>query len=136
MDAIGELVVGTLDFVYAPSADVAADVRWLGAVLDATVVFAIESEGTRVAMLRMGSGAPPLLVADHLHDQRPIFLYRVEDIEAASMRMAAHGLTDGLRVELPPGPGLVFDAPGGLRLGIYQPSRLAVVESWAGTRDF
>src|SRR5437763_1052570 len=77
----GTAALGTLDYVYAPSADVAADVRWLGAVLDAAVVFAIESEGTRVAMLRMGSGAPPMLVADHLHDQRPIFLFRVEDIE-------------------------------------------------------
>jgi hypothetical protein len=136
MDPIGQLGLGTLDYVYAPSLDVAADVRWLSDLLGAEVVFAIESEGTRVAMLRIGPGTTPVLVADHLHDQRPIFLYRVESLEAASERMAHDGLTGGRRVDLPPGPALVFDAPGGLRLAIYEASRPAVVESWAGTRDF
>lgn len=72
MSAIDERFLGTLDYVYAPSTDVAADVRWFGKALGAEVVFAIESDGTRVAMLRTGSATPPLLVADHLHDQRPI----------------------------------------------------------------
>jgi hypothetical protein len=135
MDA-DELGLGSLDYIYAPSADVAADVRWLSTALGAEVVFAIESDGTRVAMLRVGSGTPPLLVADHLHDQRPIFLYRVTSLEAASTRLAEAGMGAGHAVDLPPGPARIFEAPGGLRLAIYEPSRVAVVESWAGNRDF
>jgi len=129
------LGVGTLDFIYAPSSDVEADVRWLGEALGAEVVFAIEANGARVAMVRIGSGAPPVLVADHLHDQRPIVLYRVASLERAAKHLADSG-RETVSVDLPPGPGLVVDAPGGLRLGLYEPTRLAVVESWAGHRDF
>ena len=136
MDAEQELGLGTLDYIYAPSSDVAADVRWLSETLGAEVAFAIDSDGTRVAMLRIGDGGPPVLVASHLHDQRPIFLYRVANLEAARKRLGEQGLGDGHPVELPPGPALVFDAPGGLRMAIYEPSRPFVVESWMGQRDF
>jgi hypothetical protein len=136
MEATADLGLGTLDYVYAPSSDVAADTRWLSEALGAEVVFAIDSDGTRVAMLRIGSGTPPVLVAGHLHDQRPVFLYRVADLDAASKRLADGGWTGGHAVELPPGPALIFEAPGGLRIGIYEPSRLGVVDSWAGQRDF
>jgi hypothetical protein len=131
-----EIGLVALDYVYAPSADVAADTRWLSETLGAEVVFAIDSDGVRVAMLRIGSGTPPLLVASHLHDQRPIFLYRVKNLEAASARLAEAGVAGGQAVELPPGPALVLEAPGGLRIAIYEASRPFVVESWVGQRDF
>ncbi len=136
MDAGARLALGSLDYVYAPSSDVAADVRWLSERLGAEVVFAIDSEGTRVAMLRVGTGTPPILVASHLDDQRPIFLYRVDSLEAASARLREQGVTDGHAVELPPGPAIVFEAPGGLRVAIYEASRPFVVDDWAGQRDF
>jgi hypothetical protein len=136
VDRTADLGLGTLDYVYAPSSDVAADTQWLSEALGAEVVFAIESDGTRVAMLRVGSGTPPVLVAGHLHDQRPVFLYRVASLEAASTRLAEGGWPAGHAVELPPGPALIFEAPGGLRVGIYEPIRLGVVQSWAGQRDF
>jgi hypothetical protein len=136
MDAVQEPGLGTLDYIYAPSSDVAADVRWLSEALGAEVAFAIDSDGARVAMLRLGDGRPPLLLASHLHDQRPVFLYRVENLEAARKRLGERGLGAGDAVELPPGPALVFDAPGGLRIAIYEPVRPFVVESWMGQRDF
>ena len=136
MEPMGEQGVGTLDYIYAPSSDVAADVRWLSEALGAEVAFAIDSDGARVAMLRIGDGRPPLLVASHLHDQRPIFLYRVADLEAARKRLAERGLRGGHALELPPGPALAFEAPGGLRIAIYEPVRPFVVESWMGQRDF
>ena len=46
-----ELGLGTLDYVYAPSSDVAADARWFSEILGAECVFVIDSDGTRVAML-------------------------------------------------------------------------------------
>ena len=55
-----ELGLGTLDYVYAPSSDVAADARWFSEILGAECVFVIDSDGTRVAMLRAAQigGAP------------------------------------------------------------------------------
>lgn len=131
-----ELAIGSLAFIYAPSADVAADVRWFTEVLGAELAFAIESDGIRVAMLRFGSEAPPLLLTDHLPDDRPILLYRVGDLEAGSKRLTDRGWTAERMIDLPPGPAATFRAPGGLRLAIYEPSRPFVVDSMVGRRDF
>jgi hypothetical protein len=128
--------LGTLDFLYAPSADVAADVRWFTEKLGAELVFAIDSGGTRVAMLRLGTDAPPVLVTDHLPDARPILLYRVESLADASKRLGDRGWTPDRTVDLPMGPAATFHAPGGLRLAIYEPIRPFVVDSMAGQRDF
>jgi hypothetical protein len=131
-----DLVLGSLDFLYTPSADVAADVQWFTEVLGAELIFAIDSGGTRVAMLRLGTDAPPLLVTDHLPDDRPIFVYRVASLSDASKRLAERGWKPDRTIELPMGPATTFHAPGGLRLAIYEPSRPFVVDSMAGQRDF
>jgi hypothetical protein len=46
-------VLGQPDHLYTPSTDIAADIAWIVDVLGAQVVFAIESSGTRVAMLEL-----------------------------------------------------------------------------------
>ena len=128
--------LGSLDYVYAPSRDVAGDVARLVDSLGADLVFAIDRSETRVAMLRVGTGAPAILVTDHLPDERPVFLYRVEDLRAAERQLAASGWAPDRSLELPMGPCMTVTAPGGLRLGIYELSRPGVVESMAGQRDF
>jgi len=128
--------VGMLAFVYAPSADVAGDVRALVELVGADVVFAIQDSGTRVAMLRVGSGEPPIVITDHLPDERPIFLYRVEDLPVAVERLRSRGWIADRSLELPMGPCATFHVPGGLRLALVEISRPAVVESMAGRRDF
>ena len=128
--------LGSLDYIYAPSSDVAADARWFVEVMGAELVFAIDSGGTRVAMLRVGTGGPPLLVTDHLPDDRPVFLYRVASLEAASVSLHDRGWTAERTIELPMGPATTFRSPGGVRLAIYEPSRPFVVDSMAGQRDF
>jgi hypothetical protein len=129
-------LLGSLDYVYAPSSDVAADVQWFSEVLGAEVMFAIDSGGTRVAMLSLGTDAPPVLVTDHLPDDRPVFLYRVADLGTASKQLTERGLRVDRTIELPIGPATTFHAPGGLRIAIYEPSRLFVVKSMLGQRDF
>jgi hypothetical protein len=129
-------MLGSLDYLYAPSRDVAADVRSLVEVLGAELVFAIDRSGTRVAMLRLGSGGPALLLTDHLPDERPIFLYRVDDLTATEARFRAGGWTSERTLELPMGTCTTYVAPGGLRLAVYELSRPGVVESMAGQRDF
>jgi hypothetical protein len=132
---VSEPALGALDYVYAPSADVAADARWFVEVLGAEHVFTISDGGTRVAMVRLGEGAPPLLLTDHLPDDRPVFIYRVADLARASRALAGRGWTPERTIELPPGACTTFVAPGGLRLAIYEASRPFVVESFAGRRD-
>jgi hypothetical protein len=133
---MNDLGLGTLDFLYSPSTDVAADVRWFTYVLGAELVFAIESGGTRVAMLRLGDDAPSVLVTDHLPDDRPVLLYRVASLTEASKTLRKRGWTPDRTVDLPMGPATTFHAPGGLRLAIYELSRPFVVDSMAGQRDF
>ncbi len=129
------MTLGSLDFLYTPSDDVAADVRYFVEVLGAELGFAIEDGGVRVAMVSFGS-APAILLTNHLEGERPIHLFAVEDIAATSRELEARGWQSDRSVELPPGPAITFHTPGGLRLAIYQPSRPFVVESFRARRDF
>jgi hypothetical protein len=74
----------SLDYIYMPSRDVAADMAWFVEKLGAQVVFAIDGMGARVAMLKMGRAKPPLLLADHVAGDAPALVYRVADLDAAS----------------------------------------------------
>ena len=125
-----------LDFLYVPSADVAAEVAYFTDVLGAELVFAIDSGGTRVAMLRLGGESTPVLVTDHLPDDRPVFLFRVASLDDASIRLRDRGWTPDRTIELPMGPATTFTSPGGVRLAIYEASRPFVVDSFVGQRDF
>ena len=107
-DAPGAAWLEQLDYLYTPSTDVAADVSWYRDALGARVVFAIESSGTRVAMLELTSAPPRVLLADHLDGERPVLVYRVADLEAAMASLASRGwepertLEDPRWVRVPP----------------------------------
>ena len=129
------MTLGSLDFLYTPSADVAADLRYLVDVLGAEEVFAIEDGGVKVAMARFAN-SPSILLTDHLEGDRPIHLFAVADLAAARAELEARGWASERSVELPPGPAITFRTPGGLRMAIYQPVRPFVVESFRGRHDF
>ena len=129
------MTLGSLDYLYTPSADVAADLRYLVDVLGAEEVFAIEDGGIKVAMARIGD-APAILLTDHLEGDRPIHLFAVADLTAARAGLEGRGWAAERSVDLPPGPAITFRTPGGLRMAIYEPSRPFVVESFRGRRDF
>jgi hypothetical protein len=128
--------LGPLDYIYAPSSDVAADAKWFTEVLGAKLAFAIDESGTRVAMLRLGTDEAALLLTDHLPDERPVFIYRVDDLPAMSAAMGARGWTPERTIESPPGPCATFLSPGGHRLAMYERSRPGVVEAMTGRLDF
>src|SRR6266550_5083110 len=65
-------VFESLDYLYMPSRDVAADTRYFHEVLGAEVVFAVDGMGARVAALRLAEGPPMVLLADHLEGERAI----------------------------------------------------------------
>ena len=126
----------SLDYLYTPSRDVAADVRYLTDVVGGRLVFAIEGMGTRVAMVELTEGPPAIVLNDHLDGDRPVFVYRVADVRAASRELAGRGWAAGHSLEIPQGPVTTFTSPGGQRLAIYELARPGVIEGFAGRRDF
>src|ERR1700741_131518 len=105
-----------LDYVYMPSRDVAADLAYFTDVLGGRCVFAIDSMGTRVAMVELSEGPPRLLLAGHLDGATPVLVYRVADLGAAAGELRDRGWIDGHGLEIPQGPVRSFVAPGGQRL--------------------
>lgn len=126
----------SLDFVYMPSRDPAAELDWFEQTLGAEVVFAIERFGTRVAMLRAPGGGTPWLLAGHLHGERPILVFRVSSLEEAARELAAAGATVSAEFGIPHGPVREVEAPGGHRIAIYELTRPEVAERLQGRRDW
>ncbi len=127
---------GQLDFLYCPSIDVEADARYFTEVLGGRLVFAIESTGTRVAAVSLTEGPPLVLFADHVQGERPILLYRVEDLRAILAELTGRGWEREGTFEIPHGPCCSFRTPGGHRVALYQLTRPEVAAHFEGRRDF
>jgi hypothetical protein len=125
-----------LDYLYMPSRDVSADVAWFIEVLGGRLVFAIEAMGTRVAMIELTAEPPRIILASHLGGDRPVLVYRVEDLDAAMAELEGRGWSRGRQLEIPQGPVCSFSAPGGQRLAIYELTRPGVEASFVGRHDF
>jgi hypothetical protein len=129
------VTLGRLDFVYCPSRDAAADLaHWTGH-LGAEAVFAVERVGTRVACVETGDG-PAVLFAEHLEGDRPVLLYRVDDLDTAVAGLRARGVEVGERFEFPFGEGAELVNPGPQRTAVYERSRPDRGASLRGRRDF
>jgi len=126
----------SLDFLYMPSDDVAADVDYFVDVLGAKTVFRIEAFGTRVAMVRLAPGPPRILFAGHLDGERPILVYRVADLLETIAALEDRGWERGRSLEIPQGPCMSFSMPGGHRIALYQLVRPEVTAQFEGKRDF
>src|SRR4051794_35849964 len=129
-------VFESLDYIYMPSHDVAADMKWFVETLGAKVVFAIDGMGARVAMLKLGRSKPPVLLTDHLESEMPVLVYRVDDVEEARQELRKRGWKKGRMLELPMGTALSFTAPGGQRIAFFELSRPDVEKHFRGRHDF
>jgi hypothetical protein len=125
-----------LDFLYCPSDDVAAEASYFTDVLGGELVFAIESGGTRVAAVRLTGGPPLFLLADHVEGDRPILVYRVDDLAASLVELQARGWQPVGTFEIPHGPCCSFRTSGGHRVALYQLTRPEVAAHFEGRRDF
>lgn len=125
-----------LDFVYMPSADVAADMEYFTSVLGGRLVFAVEGMGTRVAMIELTEDPPRILLAGHLEGDQAVLVYRVDDLAVAMRELEERGWEREPTFEIPHGPVSSFRTPGGHRIAIYQLVRPEVGEHFAGRRDF
>lgn len=126
----------SLDFLYMPSRDVAADLAHFIDGLGGSLVFAIERFGTRVAMVRLTDDGPAVLLAEHLEGDAPVFVYRVADLEQAISDLGERGVAVAARFGIPHGPGAELAIAGPQRIALYQLTRPEVPERMAGRRDF
>jgi hypothetical protein len=129
-------VFDELDFIYCPSADVAAERAYYVERLGAELVFAIEAFDTRVAMLRLTPSGPKLLLAQHLHGERPVLIFRVADLEAAEADLARRGVGLSARFGFPDGDATEVELPGPQRVAIYERSRPDRAAQLEGRIDF
>jgi len=125
-----------LDYLYTPSSDVAADVKYFTGVLGARLGFAIEGMGARVAMVELSSGPPHVLLADHLDGERPVLVYRVDDLGKATAALKKSGVKKQQSLEIPMGPCSSFVTPSGHRVAVYELARPGVLEHFMGRKDF
>jgi len=125
-----------LDYLYTPSSDVARDMKYFVDVLGAELGFSIEGMGARVAMLRLTSGPPHVLLTDHLEGDRAIAIYRVADLDSTLRDLKKRGWKKAHSLEIPMGPCCSFIIPGGHRVAVYELSRPQVLEHFLGRRDF
>lgn len=126
----------SLDFLYIPTRNVASDAADLTSVLGGRLVFAIEESNTRVAMIALTPHPPHLLLTDHLVGERPILIYRVDDLNATMAHLKADGWETGGVFEIPHGPCCSFRTPGGHRIAVYQPTRPEANSYFEGRQDF
>jgi hypothetical protein len=105
-------VFDELDFIYCPSTDVAAELAYYVESLGATMVYAIEALATRVATIRLTDSGLTLLLAQHLHGERPVLIYRVADLDAAEADLARRGVRFGPRFEFPDSDATEREVPG------------------------
>jgi hypothetical protein len=129
-------VFDELDFIYCPSWDVTAELAYYVDSLGARTAYAIEAFGTRVAMIRLTDSGPTLLLAQHLHGERPVLIYRVADLDAAEADLARRGVRFGPRFGFPDGDAIELDVPGPQRIAAYQRTRPERAAQLEGRKDF
>jgi len=125
-----------LDYLYTPSSDVAADMRYFTEVLGGKLAFAIDSMGARVAKIDMTGGPPYLLLTDHLEGDRPVFVYRVADLDGSLRQLKKNGWKKGTNLEIPMGPCCSFVSPRGHRIALYELTRPGATNHFEGRKDF
>jgi hypothetical protein len=109
---------------------------YLSDVLGGRIVFAVEGMGARVAAIELTTGPPLVLLTDHVHGNRPILVYRVDDLEASLDALSAKGWTREGTFEIPHGPVCSFTTPGGHRFALYELTRPEAAAHFDGRRDF
>jgi hypothetical protein len=125
----------SLDFVYAPTADVGVTADRYVRDLDAELLWKVRGMGTVVACLRVSETGPAILLSGHLEGTAPILVYRVARYAAAVARLTGSGSRRLHEIEIPQGPCASFEAPGGQRLAVYELTRPGVADHFLGRFD-
>jgi hypothetical protein len=124
----------SLDVVYTPSDDVDSAVDYYVHTLGAELRWKVRAMGTTVAAVRLSDAGPLVLLAEHLHGEEPILVYRVDDYAATTAALRASGVQLD-ELEIPHGPCAAFGANGGQRLAVYQLTRPEAAAHFDGRID-
>ena len=129
-----EGALGTLDFVYVPTADVDAAAAHYVEALGAQLRWKVRGMGTTVACLRVNKAGPDVLLSGHLEGSVPILVFRVDDYDACTSGLRANGVALH-ELEIPHGPCASFTATGGQRFAVYQLTRPEAARHFDGRID-
>ena len=114
----------------------AGDAQQFVDLLGAKIAFAVEGMGARVAMVQLTDTPPHILLTDHLEGDRPIHVFRVEDLKKTEAALRKRGLRKERNLEIPMGPCISLTTASGHRIAVYEASRPGVLEHFMGRRDF
>ena len=81
----------SLDYRYVPARDIEASVRYYTDQLRGELVWKIHACNAWVAAVRLSLTGPLVLLADHLHGDTPILIYRVEQLETSVAALRVRG---------------------------------------------
>ena len=124
----------SLDYLYVPAPDIEASVKYYTSVLGGRLAWKIYAYGVWVACVQVAKSEPPyLLLADHVKEL--MLIYRVANLDKASIALKAKGWKQIDRIEIPPGPCCTFSDPAGNRLVIYENSRPFVMDEFRAKID-
>ena len=110
----------TLEYLYVGTSDFERDLAYYRDVLRAELVWNKTGFGAHVAAFRVGGG-PMVLIADHRPAPSCMPVYAVKDLDATVRALKKRGWRpDGGRIEIPNGPGYVFEDPSKNRFAIFE----------------
>jgi catechol 2,3-dioxygenase-like lactoylglutathione lyase family enzyme len=123
--ALGEFV-----YLYVGTDDVGRDRAFYEEALGAQPVWRFGAFATDVAAVRLGPGAPLVLLAEHRPAPSCLPIWAVADLDAAidrlrGSRFESHGETVGT----PDGPVHVLRDPSGNEIGLLRPDRPGALEA-------
>ena len=127
-------MLGSLDYLYVPAADVDAEAQRYAETLGAELVWKVRAMGTTVACLRVAEAGPAVLLSGHLQGPGAILVYRVEDYAATVRQLRERGVTVH-ELEIPHGPCATFTLAAGQRYAVYQLTRPDAVHLFDGRID-
>lgn len=127
-DTTGAL--GELTYLYVGTDDVARDQTFYEEALGAVRVWHFHAFDTDVAAMRLGPGAPLVLLAEHRPAPSVIAIWTVPDLDAAVARLRASSFdVAGETAGTPDGPVHVLRDPSGNEIGLLQADRPGALEA-------
>jgi hypothetical protein len=124
-------VVGSLDYIYLPTADAGGEVLRQVKTMGAELAWKARAIRTTVACLGAGEPGPAVLLSGHLHGTGPILVYQVPGYAGPIARLRQENVAV-CELEIPHGPCATFTIGTGQRYAVYQLIRPGAVHQLDG----
>ncbi len=122
--------LGELAYLYVGTDDVERDRAFYLEALGAAPVWRFQAFATDVAAVRLASGGPLVLLAEHRPTPSCLPIWTVPDLDAAVAQLRASGFeTHGETAGTPDGPVHVLRDPSGNEIGLLRQDRPGALEA-------